>query len=66
MQTSRLEAGSIVDRMTADDLITQKMVDAATRLYGSALFRGWHISNKALEKLSTDLSKPRVTKACVY
>jgi hypothetical protein len=55
MQISQAEAGCTVDRIAANDVITQNMVDAATKLYESAFFRGWHLSNAALKKLSNDL-----------
>lgn len=55
MQISQAGTGSTVSRIAASDVITQNMIDAATKLYESAFFRGWHVSNAALEKLSSDL-----------
>jgi hypothetical protein len=65
MQSSQAEASSTVDRIVANDAITQDMVDAATKLYKSAFFRGWHVSNAALEKLSSDLRNDWSEASCL-
>jgi hypothetical protein len=65
MQISQAGAGSTVGRIAANDVITQNMVDAATKLYNSAFFRGWHVSNAALEKLSSDLRNDWSEASCL-
>jgi hypothetical protein len=65
MQISQAGAGSIVGRIAANDIISQNMIDAATKLYESAFFRGWHVSNAALEKLSSDLRNDWSEASCL-
>jgi len=65
MQMSQAETGSTVGRIAGNDVIKQNMVDAATKLYNSAFFRGWHVSNAALEKLSSDLRNDWSEASCL-